>query len=58
MATTERTDQLLNVWVRLLSQAEHTQRLLQDEQWEGATSVSNTICIYLFIYINRYGYAI
>ncbi|RKP09833.1 DASH complex subunit Duo1-domain-containing protein [Thamnocephalis sphaerospora] len=36
--TTTRTDELLDMWVRLFSQAEHTQRLLHDEQWTGASA--------------------
>ncbi|KAI9595072.1 DASH complex subunit Duo1-domain-containing protein [Syncephalis fuscata] len=35
-----RTDQLLDTWIRLLSQAEYTKSLLQNEQWHGVSMVS------------------
>lgn len=34
---------LLNLWVRVLSQAEHTQRLLLSGHWEGASKDLNDI---------------
>ncbi|KAJ8100865.1 DASH complex subunit Duo1-domain-containing protein [Lipomyces tetrasporus] len=37
VATTKNVDSLLNLWTRILSQAEHTQRLVFDPKWEGAT---------------------
>ncbi|KAI8055077.1 DASH complex subunit Duo1-domain-containing protein [Syncephalis plumigaleata] len=36
--TTIRTDRLLDTWIHLLSQAEHTKALLQNEQWQGAST--------------------
>ncbi|KAF8245275.1 hypothetical protein K440DRAFT_651758 [Wilcoxina mikolae CBS 423.85] len=32
----DNANKLLNLWIKILSQAEHTQRLLQSEHWEGA----------------------
>ena len=34
---------LLNLWIRVLSQAEHTQRLLLSGHWEGASKDLNDI---------------
>lgn len=33
--TADETNALLDMWVRVLSQAEHTQALLHDPEWEG-----------------------
>ncbi|KAF9437781.1 hypothetical protein BGZ76_011167 [Entomortierella beljakovae] len=35
--TADETNTLLDMWVRVLSQTEHTQKLLQDPAWEGQT---------------------
>ncbi|KAK7203333.1 DASH complex subunit Duo1-domain-containing protein [Myxozyma melibiosi] len=35
--TTRNVDSLLDLWIRILSQTEHTQRLVFDSEWEGAT---------------------
>ncbi|KAK9490582.1 DASH complex subunit Duo1-domain-containing protein [Lipomyces doorenjongii] len=37
VTTTTNVDSLLNLWMRILSQTEHTQRLIFDPKWEGAT---------------------
>ncbi|KAK9486708.1 DASH complex subunit Duo1-domain-containing protein [Lipomyces starkeyi] len=37
ITTTTNVDSLLNLWMRILSQTEHTQRLIFDPKWEGAT---------------------
>ncbi|KAF8932832.1 hypothetical protein BGZ58_006770 [Dissophora ornata] len=33
--TADETNTLLDMWIRVLSQTEHTQKLLQDPAWEG-----------------------
>ncbi|KAI8379174.1 DASH complex subunit Duo1-domain-containing protein [Radiomyces spectabilis] len=33
--TVDQTNQLLDVWMHILSQTEHTKRLLEDPQWHG-----------------------
>lgn len=35
--TADETNTLLDMWIRVLSQTEHTQKLLQDPAWEGQT---------------------
>ncbi|KAK9446632.1 DASH complex subunit Duo1-domain-containing protein [Limtongia smithiae] len=35
--TAQNLDDLLSLWMRVLSQTEHTQRLVFDPRWEGAT---------------------
>lgn len=42
--TADETNALLDMWVRVLSQAEHTQALLHDPEWEGKSWVK----IFLF----------
>lgn len=37
LQTVGNADRLLDMWTRMLSQAEYTQRLLLDERWEGAS---------------------
>ncbi|KAK9365577.1 DASH complex subunit Duo1-domain-containing protein [Lipomyces kononenkoae] len=37
VTTTRNVDSLLNLWMRILSQTEHTQRLIFDPKWEGVT---------------------
>ncbi|KAK9235128.1 DASH complex subunit Duo1-domain-containing protein [Lipomyces kononenkoae] len=37
VTTTRNVDSLLNLWMRILSQTEHTQRIIFDPKWEGAT---------------------
>jgi len=37
--TVENADRLLDIWIKVLSQAEHTQRLLLDGKWQGSTEV-------------------
>jgi DASH complex subunit Duo1 len=37
--TVENADRLLDIWIKVLSQSEHTQRLLLDGQWQGSTEV-------------------
>jgi len=37
--TVENADRLLDIWIKVLSQSEHTQRLLLDGKWQGATEV-------------------
>ncbi|KAK9476008.1 DASH complex subunit Duo1-domain-containing protein [Lipomyces japonicus] len=37
VSTTKNVDNLLNLWIQILSQAEHIQRLAFDPKWEGAT---------------------
>jgi DASH complex subunit Duo1 len=39
-ATVENADRLLDIWIKVLSQSEHTQRLLLDGKWQGSTAVS------------------
>ncbi|OZJ04983.1 hypothetical protein BZG36_01770 [Bifiguratus adelaidae] len=34
-ATVDQTDDLLNLWINILSQSEHTKRLLENAQWQG-----------------------
>ncbi|KAI5788426.1 DASH complex subunit Duo1-domain-containing protein [Geopyxis carbonaria] len=36
--TVNNANKLLDIWVRILSQTEHTQRLLLSEQWQGLTA--------------------
>jgi hypothetical protein len=38
-ATVENADRLLDIWIKVLSQSEHTQRLLLDGKWQGSTEV-------------------
>ncbi|KAL1921157.1 uncharacterized protein VTP21DRAFT_10873 [Calcarisporiella thermophila] len=33
--TIDQTDRLLDIWISILSQAEHTRRLLEDPTWQG-----------------------
>ncbi|KAG0166612.1 hypothetical protein DFQ28_003025 [Apophysomyces sp. BC1034] len=33
--TVDQTDKLLDLWTKILSQAEHTKRLLEDPNWQG-----------------------
>ncbi|KAA8916553.1 hypothetical protein TRICI_001307 [Trichomonascus ciferrii] len=35
--TVQNTDKLLDMWVKILSQTEHTQKLLFDSNWQGLT---------------------
>ncbi|KAK3817540.1 MAG: hypothetical protein J3Q66DRAFT_340194, partial [Benniella sp.] len=35
LKTTDETNALLDMWIRVLSQAEHAQNLLLDPAWEG-----------------------
>lgn len=35
--TVQTTDKLLDMWVKILSQTEHTQKLLFDSNWQGLT---------------------
>jgi hypothetical protein len=35
----ENADRLLDIWIKVLSQGEHTQRLLLDGKWQGSTEV-------------------
>ncbi|KAG0362439.1 hypothetical protein BGZ54_008631, partial [Gamsiella multidivaricata] len=35
--TADETNTLLDMWIRVLSQTEHTQKLLQDTAWDGYT---------------------
>lgn len=35
--TVQNTDKLLDMWVKILSQTEHTQKLLSDPNWQGLT---------------------
>jgi len=37
--TVENADRLLDIWIKVLSQSEHTQRLLLDGKWQGSTEV-------------------
>ncbi|BFZ65184.1 hypothetical protein YB2330_006347 [Saitoella coloradoensis] len=36
--TVHSTNRLLDLWIRVLSQADHTQRLLLDSRWQGASA--------------------
>jgi hypothetical protein len=45
--TVENADRLLDIWIKVLSQSEHTQKLLLDEKWQGSTEVIS----YLFLYV-------
>ncbi|KAI5858559.1 DASH complex subunit Duo1-domain-containing protein [Tricharina praecox] len=36
-STVENANNLLNLWIKILSQTDHTQRLLQSRHWEGAS---------------------
>ncbi|CAG8486322.1 45027_t:CDS:2 [Gigaspora margarita] len=36
--TVEQTDQLLDVWINILSQSIHTQQLFSDPLWQGKTT--------------------
>ncbi|KAI5805531.1 DASH complex subunit Duo1 [Peziza echinospora] len=36
-STVNNADKLLNLWIRILSQTEHTQRLILNGHWEGAS---------------------
>ncbi|KAG2180920.1 hypothetical protein INT43_008500 [Umbelopsis isabellina] len=33
--TVNQTNQLLDMWIKILSQTEHTKRLMEDPEWEG-----------------------
>lgn len=35
--TVKQTEQLLGLWVRILSQSEHTQKILLEGRWQGAS---------------------
>lgn len=35
----ENADRLLDIWIKVLSQSEHTQRLLLDGKWQGSIEV-------------------
>ncbi|CAG8508775.1 10029_t:CDS:2 [Cetraspora pellucida] len=37
--TVEQTDQLLDIWINILSQSIHTQQLLSDPSWQGSSAV-------------------
>lgn len=37
--TVQNADRLLDIWIKVLSQSEHTQRLLLDGKWQGSTEV-------------------
>jgi len=43
--TVENADRLLDIWIKVLSQAEHTQRLLLDGQWQGASEVPPSLTL-------------
>ncbi|CAG8790037.1 32977_t:CDS:2, partial [Racocetra persica] len=36
--TVEQTDQLLDIWINILSQSIHTQQLLSDPSWQGSSA--------------------
>ncbi|RUO95495.1 DASH complex subunit Duo1-domain-containing protein [Jimgerdemannia flammicorona] len=36
--TVDQTDQLLDLWISILSQSEHTKRLIDNPSWEGAVT--------------------
>ena len=38
--TMDQTDTLLDIWIKILSQSLHTQRLLSDPSWQGQTTVT------------------
>ncbi|CAG8487201.1 223_t:CDS:2 [Paraglomus brasilianum] len=38
--TIDQTDTLLDIWIKVLSQSLHTQRLLSDPSWQGQTTVA------------------
>lgn len=40
--TVDQTDQLLDLWISILSQSEHTKRLIDNPSWEGGVSVSSS----------------
>ena len=46
-ATVENADRLLDIWIKVLSQSEHTQRLLLDGKWQGSTEVSPLLLYYI-----------
>ncbi|KAK9465816.1 DASH complex subunit Duo1-domain-containing protein [Lipomyces arxii] len=37
VATTKNVDSLMSLWIRILSQTEHTQRVIFDPKWEGSS---------------------
>ncbi|CAG8623444.1 2058_t:CDS:2 [Paraglomus occultum] len=41
--TMDQTDTLLDIWIKILSQSLHTQRLLSDPSWQGQTTVTFTL---------------
>lgn len=43
MQTVDQTEHLLDLWTSILSQAEHTQRLLDNPEWQGVNPVSASI---------------
>ncbi|CAG8633656.1 17129_t:CDS:2 [Dentiscutata erythropus] len=36
--TVEQTDQLLDIWINILSQSIHTQQLISDPSWQGSSA--------------------
>ena len=44
--TVENADRLLDIWIKILSQAEHTQRLVLDGKWQGSLEVTPFPYIY------------
>ena len=47
--TVENADRLLDIWIKVLSQSEHTQRLLLNGKWQGSTEVNDVLQIVVII---------